>query len=103
MRKLNFKSTEEFENLFAEQSRDVTDYIVEGISEAIEFQKKSANLFSITFDQDDTYAFDITLPRSQWEQALNKCMSNYQEWNADDEQIDVYLLLKEVKKWVSES
>ena len=103
MRKLNFKSTEEFENLFAEQSRDVTDYIVEGISEAIKFQKKSANLFSISFDEDDTYAFDITLPSSQWEQALNKCMENYQSWNADDEQIDVYLLLKEVKEWVSES
>lgn len=103
MRELKFKSTQEFEELFSEESRDITDFIVEGIAEAMKFQNKTAELFSISFEEEDSYTFDITLPRSQWEQALNKCMSNYQEWDAGDEQIDVYLLLKEVKEWVSEN
>lgn len=103
MRELKFESTEEFKNLFSEQSRDITDYIVLGIAEALKDKTKSANLFSISFIEEDSHAFEITLPKSQWKQALNKCMKNYQEWNLGDEQIDVFLLLKAIKKWDSDS
>ena len=103
MRELKFNNTDEFRELFSEQSKDVTDYIVSGIAEALKFQKKSANLFAISFEEEDGYTFEITLPRSQWKQALNKCMNNYQEWDMGDEQIDVFLLLKELKKWDSDN
>tara|TARA_Y100001972_G_C7527072_1_gene265723 strand:+ start:218 stop:529 length:312 start_codon:yes stop_codon:yes gene_type:complete len=102
MRELKFNSTQEFEELFSKQSRDITDYIVLGIAEALKFQNDSANLFAISFEEEDSHSFEVTLPRSQWKQALKKCMDNYQKWDAGDEQIDVFLLLKEVKKWDSE-
>tara|TARA_B100000575_G_C23081664_1_gene623221 strand:+ start:745 stop:1041 length:297 start_codon:yes stop_codon:yes gene_type:complete len=98
MRELKFNNTKEFRELFSEQSQEVTDFIVLGITEALISKKKSANLFAISFEDEDSYSFEITLPKSQWEQALNKCMENYKEWNLGDEQIDVYLLLKELKK-----
>ena len=98
MRELKFNNTKEFRELFSEQSQEVTDFIVLGITEALISKKKSANLFAISFEDEDSYSFEITLPKSQWEQALNKCMENYKECNMGDEQIDVYLLLKELKK-----
>ena len=101
MRELKFDSREEFEKLFSEgeEKRDITDHIFSGIQEAIKYQKDSAMIFSICFQDDDDHTFEVTLPKSQFKSALNKCMENYQKWNLDDEQIDVYLLLKEVKKW----
>jgi len=101
MRELKFSSQEEFENLFSsgEEKRDITDYIFDGIFEAVNYQKDSAMIFSISFEEDDEHTFEISLPKSQFESALNKCMENYKKWGCDDEQIDVYLLQKEVKSW----
>lgn len=104
MRELKFQSREDFENLFTDsnESRDITDYMFAGIKEAVEFQKDSAMIFSIVFEHEDDYAFEVNLPKSQFNIALKQCMKNYQKWGLDDEQIDVFLLQKEVKKWDSD-
>lgn len=101
-RVLNFSSMEEFSNLFKKDNIQVTNLIFEGIEEGIKFQKKTAHLFLIQFDDEDEYGFDVVLPRNQWQQALEKCLENYQNWDEGDRAIDTYLLLKEVKSWDTE-
>ncbi len=49
MTNLHFENSEEFANIFKQKTKNVTDVIVQGIEKAVEENKKSANLFSITF------------------------------------------------------
>lgn len=98
MKEYNFDNPSDFKGVFETNNREITDSIVEAINEAQKFHKDSAEMFSITFGEEEI-AYEITLPRSQWIIALEKCLENYQKWDCTDEAIDTYLILKEVKKW----
>lgn len=100
MKKLNFQNTNEFERVFKAQDEEVTDAMVTGIQEAFTYQKKSAELFEITFDDVDI-VYEITLPSTQWEVALETCLNHYRDLEASDKAIDTYLLQKEIRKWSS--
>ena len=101
MKEYNFEHPEEFEKLFKGNNREITDEMVSGIIEAFQFQKESAPLFSISFG-DVELAYEIILPKDQWPNALQKCLDLYHDWGLVDEAIDTYLILKEIKKWVTE-
>ena len=78
MKKLHFENTDEFERVFKAKDEEVTDAMVEGIQEAFSFQKKSAQLFEITF-KDADIVYDFSLPSTQWEIALETCLEHYRE------------------------
>lgn len=96
MDKLHFRSTEEFEDIFKPKRKYVTDVIVNSIEQAILGNKRTANLFEITFDNVEL-AFEISLPRSQWVFALENCVKHYHELELVDEQIDTWKLLEAAK------
>jgi len=100
MKKLHFENTDEFERVFKAKDEEVTDAMVEGINEAFSFQKKSAELFEITF-KDIDIVYEITLPSTQWEVALETCLNHYRELEQSDKAIDVYLLQKGIRQWLS--
>jgi len=100
MKKLHFENTDEFERVFKAKDEEVTDAMVEGIQEAFSFQKKTAELFEITF-KDIDLVYDITLPSTQWEIALETCLNHYRDLEQSDKAIDVYLLQKGIRQWLS--
>ena len=100
MKKLHFENTNEFERVFKAEDETITDAMVEGIQKAFSFHKKSAELFEITF-QDADIVYEITLPSSQWELALETCLNHYQSLSLADKAIDTYLLQKDIRKWLS--
>lgn len=99
MRKLHFENTDEFERVFKATDEEVTDAMVEGIQEAFTYQKKSAELFEITFENADL-VYEITLPSTQWELALETCLNHYRDLELSDKAIDTYLLQKDIRKWL---
>ena len=101
MRILNFESLEDFKGVFANNNREITDAIVESIQDAHNFHKVSAEMFSISFGEEDL-AYEISLPKDQWETALKKCLDNYHNWECSDKAIDTYLILKQIREWDSE-
>jgi|TARA_B100000035_G_scaffold232373_1_gene200605 hypothetical protein len=100
MKKLKFNNTDEFERVFKTHDREITDAIVEGIEEAYQFQKKSAVLFEISFEDIDLF-YEISLNSNQWELALESCMNHYRDIGESNSAIDVYLLQKDIRKWLS--
>ena len=100
MRKLHFENTDGFERVFKATDEEVTDAMVEGIQEAFTYQKKSAELFEITFEDADL-VYEITLPSTQWELALETCLNHYRDLDQADKAIDTYLLQKNIRKWLS--
>ena len=100
MKKMQFENTDEFERVFKNTDKEITDAIYEAIEEAYKFQKKTANLFEVSFNDVDL-VYDISLPSNQWELALESCMSHYRDIGETDLSIDVYLLQKEIRKWLS--
>ncbi len=100
-RKLHYRNQEEFAQAFKKNSNDITDLMVEGISESYKNKKRSAQLFTISFEDEDEYSFEVSLPSNQWVLALEQCLKNYESWEMSDEIIDTYLLIKEVKEWLT--
>ena len=100
MIKMKFENTDEFERVFKTRDKEITDAIVEGIQESYNLKVKSAKLFEISF-QDADLVYEISLPSSQWELALESCMDHYRDVGESNGAIDVYLLQKEVRKWLS--
>jgi hypothetical protein len=100
MKKLKFNNTDEFERVFKTHDREITDAIVEGIEEAYQFQKKSAVLFEISFEDIDLF-YEISLNSNQWELALESCMNHCRDIGESNSAIDVYLLQKDIRKWLS--
>lgn len=96
--KLHFESTQEFEGLFTRKTLSVTRSIVEGISKAMEDNKRSALLFQLTFSNCDE-AYEISLPQSQWVQSLQSCLDHLHAQGLADEQIDCWKLLEAAKTW----
>lgn len=97
MVRLHFQTTDEFETLFKNKSLTVTRTIVSGIEEAEMKRKKTALLFEITFDVEEL-SWEISLPRSQWQPALESCLDHLHKEGTADEQIDCWKLLEAIKK-----
>ena len=98
MVKLHLKNTEEFENLFKNKTITVTEHIVEGISNAMQDNRKSADLFEISFEGVEM-VYEITLPQSQWSTALQSCLDMFHKHDMGDECIDTWKLLEAAKVW----
>lgn len=95
---LHFNTTEEFEGLFKRKSLSVTRSIVSGIEQAMLKNKRTAPLFQITFEEVDMM-YEISLPQSQWVNALDKCLEHLHTEELSDEQIDCWKLLEAAKNW----
>ena len=98
MVKLHFKSTDEFQVLFKKKTLSVTRSIISGIEDAMRKNKRSALLFEITFDEVDMM-YEISLPQSQWQNALENCLEHLHAQNLPDEEIDCWKLIEAVKSW----
>lgn len=98
MKQLHFDSSYAFAEFFKEKSPEVTNMIVHAIREAVQFQKKTAKLFEMTIETEDS-VFEISLPRNQWIVALENCLSHYEEWGMSDDAIDTWQLIQQVKEW----
>ena len=97
MKELNFTTPDGFEKLFSKKSKEVTDAIIEAITEAIEQGKKTAIMFQVSFENTDL-SYEISLPAKQWKTALENCLKHYEELNCSDECIDTWQLLSKVAK-----
>ena len=98
MVRLHFETTEEFTELFKAKKVATTESIVTGIEKAMQKNAKSAELFEVTFGDTDRM-FEISLPRSQWVDALESCLEHYHELSLADEAIDTWKLLEAAKLW----
>ena len=98
MIKLHFENTNEFEGLFKSKKLAVTQGIVRGIEEAMKRNKKSADLFQLSFGDSDMM-YELSLPRSQWVVALESCLDHYNELQLADDAIDTWKLLEAAKVW----
>ena len=96
MAKLHFNSPEEFTTTFRKKNVDVTNTIVQSIEKAMQKRDKTALLFEITFEEHDNL-YEISLPQSQWQHALQSCLDFYHEKEMSDEAIDTWKLLEAVK------
>jgi hypothetical protein len=98
MKQLSFRTPDEFSEFFKAKNPELTNTISNAIREAMSFNKKTAQLFEISFEGVDT-VFEISLTKNQWVVALENCLSHYEEWQMGDDAIDTYLLIKDVKAW----
>mgnify|MGYP003636306287 FL=1 len=98
MVKIHFNTTEEFEGLFKKQTIQVTRAIISGIEKAMQKNLRSALLFDISFAEVDMH-YEISLPFSQWQQALEHCLDHLHKDSLSNEQIDCWQLLEAVKVW----
>lgn len=96
MGKLHFNTPEEFTATFRKKNVDVTNTIVESIEKAMQNRKQTALLFEITFEEHDNL-YEISLPRSQWEHALQSCLDFYHKEEMSDAAIDTWKLLEAAK------
>jgi hypothetical protein len=97
MRKLQIDSLEELEAIFREKTISMTDTIRESIQEAFTANKKTAVLFEIEIEGTEP-SFEISITVKEWIIALENCLKHYVEWEMADEQIDTYLLIKNIKE-----
>jgi len=100
MKKMHFQNTDEFERVFKNTDIEITEAMVNGIQEAFSFQKKTADLFEISFEDVDII-YEISLPSTQWEIALESCLDQFHNYEMSDQAIDTYLLQKDIRKWLS--
>lgn len=98
MKKLDFNTPTDFQTYFQGKNKELTGAIVQSIGDAVMFQKKTANLFEISFNDSDTI-FEINLPKNQWIVALEQCLKDYEEWGMGNEAIDTWQLKSEIAKW----
>jgi len=98
MKRLHFKNAQDFENLFEVQDKDINDHIVDTIEETMKDNKKSAHIYTISFDQAD-FMYEIVLPSTHWVAALESCLEFYHENSHADEAINCWEVLECAKVW----
>ena len=96
MRKLQFKTPEDFQEVFTSRKVMVTDAIVDSIEQAVMHNKKTANIFEVTFEEAEQL-FEIALPLIEWVNALEAALDHYHEIEEADKCIDTWKLLEAVK------
>lgn len=97
MKRLVVEGINEFSDMFREKSVDMTTSIRDSIQEALEQNKRTANLFEVEFEGVETI-MEISLPKSQWKIALENCLKHFHEWSMADDEIDTFLLLKKLEQ-----
>ena len=93
MKRFTFDEVTEFDQFFSGNNPEITDAIIEGISEAIASGSDEADLFELGFDEEDDF-YTVSLEKTEWPQALSACMSKYEDEERYDEVLDAYELLK---------
>lgn len=96
MKKLYITSVSHLEDLFKGKSVDMTNSIRNSIQEAIENNKKTAQLFEIEVEGLDS-VFEISITSREFQTALENCLKHYQEWEMYDDEIDTWQLLEKLK------
>ena len=96
---LNFPTEQDFKNvLVKDKTKEVTDCIVQGISEAMQKGKRSADIFTV-FIEDTGVEYEISLPSKAWVNTLQECLDTYYEMDLPDDQIDCWKLMEAAKVW----
>ena len=95
MRQFVFENPQEFSTFFSGKNVKITNAITAGIRVAVKARKKHADLFEVSFEGGDT-AYDISLPSTEWPQALAKCLEFYEQSQLYDDAIDTYQLIKQL-------
>lgn len=95
--KINFNSFEDYEEFIRTESVEVLQSVLEGIKEAISYNRNTANLFELYF-KGSKYFYELTLEREEWIPALDKCIEIFTEKNESDLAIDSYYLKEMVKE-----
>lgn len=97
MKRLLVEGLNEFSDMFREKDVEMTTSIRDSIQEALDQNKRTANLFEVEFEGVETI-IEISLPKSQWKIALENCLKHFHEWEMSDDEIDTFLLLKKLKE-----
>ncbi|HMS90621.1 MAG TPA: hypothetical protein PKC87_00150 [Candidatus Absconditabacterales bacterium] len=97
MKRLLVEGLSEFSDMFREKDVEMTTSIRDSIQEALDQNKRTANLFEVEFEGVETI-IEISLPKSQWKIALENCLKHFHEWEMPDDEIDTFLLLKKLKE-----
>lgn len=97
MKRLVVEGINEFSDMFREKDVDMTTSIRDSIQEALEQNKRTANLFEVEFEGVETI-LEISLPKNQWKIALDNCLKHFHEWSMADDEIDTFLLLKKLEQ-----
>lgn len=74
----------------------MTNSIRNSIQEAIEKNRKTAQLFEIEVEGLDS-VFEISITSREFQTALENCLKHYQEWEMYDDDIDTWQLLEKLK------
>ena len=99
MKKLHFDSPQDFKSRFdGDINSSAFEDVAAAIYEAVKFQKKTAIIYEIHFEGADSF-FEITLPKSQWIQAVEHCKEGFEKSNEFDKAFEAFNLIEEIKKW----
>lgn len=97
MKRLRVEGINEFSDMFREKDVEMTTSIRDSIQEALEQNKRTANLFEVEFEGVETI-LEISLGKNQWKVALENCLKHYEEWEMGDDALDTYLVLKKLNE-----
>ena len=96
---LEFNDSEEFNNYFDPNNdstkKELTEAIFQGIREAHMSGSDDADLFVISFVEEED-VLDVSLSRSEWDVALKNCQEKFHELEQFDDAIDAYNLRKAI-------
>lgn len=95
--KVTFNSLEEYEEFVKTESVEVLKSVLEGIKEAVSYNKQEAELFELFF-KGSKYSYKLTLERGEWIQALDKCIEIFTDKKESDLAIDSYYLKEIVQE-----
>jgi len=95
-KRLFFNNFLEFETFMSENKRLFTDRIVSSIREGVEKKSRSVLLFELELETSDDLT-STSLVKSEWKNALEKCIEYYREENEVDLVIDTWELLQKIK------
>jgi hypothetical protein len=95
MLELAFKSLLDMQDYFNSKEGKIFIHkkLYEFISSNAKSDKKTIHAFNIYIEDHDV-EFDVTLPKSEWGNILNRCFNVFEEFDMSDETIDCYLLIK---------
>lgn len=95
----SFKNMEELSDYFESEAGLIENSkaIFETISHCYSTRKKIAQVSSLDLD-DENIEFTVKINESEWLKALEHCLLVFEQYNAQDESIDTYLLIQKLKK-----
>lgn len=97
MIKATLDSVQDVPNFLDENYLNISNTIVQTITEIYKTRKKSALILELTL-MDANGVFEISLPKSEWEKSLQNCVKFYSESEMYDEAIDTFSLIEKLKE-----